>query len=176
MDNYFRPFDQLRVNELMVNRIGYFRPSYELNDGQFIYAKLSTAGWFKPTAILETADNRWELVPKGLFRRTLYINKSATENIGSVKPEAWTRKISLGMNDGFQAHFTSKKVFSRTVYLNSDQYGDMFSIEPNLWKFKMPFRVTFNRDILKQVPEIGMYMLIGIYMVLLRQQQAAAAH
>lgn len=176
MDNYFRPFDQLRVSELTVNRIGYFRPFYELTDGQFIYAKLSAIGWFRPTMILEMAGNRWEITAKGFFNRTLSINKSETGNIGSVKPEAWTRKINLNMNDGFQAYFMSKKTFSRTVFFTSDQYGDMFSIDPNLWKFKTPFRVTFNPDMLKQLPDLPMYMLIGIYMILLRQQQAAAAH
>lgn len=175
MDNYFRPFDQLRIGGLMVNRIGYFRPYYELTDGQFTYGKLSYMGWFRPVAILETADKRWEIVAKGLFRRTLFINTSPAENIGLIKPEIWTRKIMLSMNNGFQACFTSKKVFSRTVYLTNDQFGDMFSIDSNLWKFKTPLRVTFNRDMLKAVPDLPMFMLTGIYMVLLRQQQAAAA-
>lgn len=176
MDSYFRPFDQLRVNELTVNRIGFFRSSYELTDGQFIYGKLSYIGWFKPTAVLETAGKRWEIITKGIFSRVLYINDSGTGNIGSVKPEAWTRKVNLNMTDGFQAYYMSKKVFSRAVYLTSNQFGDLFSIEPNLWKFKQPFRIVFNRDVLKTVPNLPMFMLAGIHMVVLRQQQAAAAH
>jgi hypothetical protein len=54
------------ASELTVIRHGFFRSWYELTDGQFIYGKLSYVGWTRPTAILETASNRWEIVPKGL--------------------------------------------------------------------------------------------------------------
>jgi hypothetical protein len=39
--NQFRSFDQLRTNELIIIRNGFFRPSFELSDGQFSYGKLS---------------------------------------------------------------------------------------------------------------------------------------
>lgn len=176
MDNYFRSFDQLRVNELTVIRHGFFRPWYELTDGQFMYGKLSYMGWLRRMAVLQTAHTNWQIAPKGLFSRVLYINSSAAENIGSVKPEVWTRKIKLSMNNGFEGIFTTKKVFCRTFTFTNDQNGDMFSVTPNIWKFKTPFSISFTQDMSKIIPELPMYMLTGVYLVLLRQQQAAAAH
>ncbi|MES2277399.1 MAG: hypothetical protein V4592_15350 [Bacteroidota bacterium] len=174
MDNY-RSFDLLRTGELTVIRHGWFRPWYELTDGQFMYGKLSYAGWLRRTATAEVAGNSWIIKCKGAFSRSLFIKKSETEIIGEIKPEIWTRKIRVAMNNGFDAVFTAKKLFCRTFSLTNDQYGDMFSIEPNIWKFKTPFRVTFNQTYLKTIPDMPLLMLTGIYLVLLRQQQAAAA-
>ncbi|GAB3930482.1 hypothetical protein [Mucilaginibacter myungsuensis] len=172
----FRPFDQVRVNELTVIRHGFVRPCYTLTDGQFVYGKLSYTGWFKPTGVLETATNSWHITPKGLFSRTLYISMPDVDQvIGEVRPELWGRKIKLEMTNGFDAFFTMKKVFSRTYTMMNAQHGDLFDIETKLWKMKTPFKISFDPIVSKAVTDMPLLFLLGIYLVLMRQQQAAAA-
>lgn len=173
--NIYRPFDLLRADELIVIRHGWFRPWYELTDGQFIYGKLTYPGWLKRKAMLETAGDSWMIVPKGAFSRIMYINKS-DNIIGEIKPETWTRRINITMNNGFTAIFITKKILSRIFTFSNDQFGDMFNIDPKVWKFTTPFRITFNQSYLKTIPDMPLHMLVGIYLVLLRQQHAAAAH
>ena len=175
MDNYYRDFNSLRTNELKVIRNGWFRPYYELTDGQFIYGKLSYEGWLRRSATLEVAGSSWLITRKGTFSRTLYIHQPSMEIIGEINPETWSRKISITMKNGFNAIFTTKKVFSRVFSLSNDQYGDLFKIEPKVWAFKTPFSISFEQSLLKTTPDMPLLMLAGIFLVLLRQQQAAAS-
>jgi hypothetical protein len=174
MGNY-RAFDQLRSNELTVIRHGWFRPWYELTDGQFMYGKLSYTGWTKRTAMLETASIAWTIVPKGVFSRTLYIHQSDGQTIGEIKPEMWSRRINIIMNNGFLAFFTTKKIFTKTFTLGSDKFGDLAYIEQKLWKLKKPFVITFDQAMFKTVPDMPLFILSGVYLALMRQQQQAAA-
>jgi len=176
MDNY-RPFDQLRVNELTVLRHGFWRSSYELSDGQFTYGWLSYTGFFRQTGILNVANKSWTITRKGMLSRTLFINDTYTgELIGEIKPETWSRKIGIALNDGFQAFFTNKKVFSRVFTLFTETDGDLAYIDPKVWKFKTPFKVSFDPVLAKKIPNMPLLILSGIYLALLRQQQAAASH
>ena len=176
MENY-RPLDQIRVNELTVIRHGFVRPYYTVTDGQFVYGRLSYTGWFRPKGNLESAHNSWQITPKGLFSRVLLINTGDIDQIiGEVKPEAWSRKIKLEMTNGFDAFFTVKKLFSRTYTMMNAQHGEIFNIETKLWKMKVPFKITFEPAVAKSITDMPLLLLLGVYLVLMRQQQAAAAH
>lgn len=175
MDNY-RSFDQIRVSELTVIRHGWFRPDYELTDGQFSYGSLVYNGFFRLSAVMEIANKSWTIKRKGAFSRVLFFDDTQTgERFGEIKPEMWSRKISITLSNGFRAYFSNKKIFSRTFTVFTELDGDLITIEPAIWKFKTPFKVNFDPSIVKKVPDMPFLILSGVYLALMRQQQAAAA-
>jgi hypothetical protein len=173
--NDYRSFDQLRTNELVITRNGFFKPSFELSDGQFTYAKLSYASLWKTTVILESAQKTWIIKRKGIFSRSLLIKDTNEMEIGTVMPEILSRKVKLSMNDGFEAIYLNKKLFTRTFSLTSDQYGDILDIKTNLWGFKKPFTVSVDLDKLKKIPDMPLLALLGVNLILIKQAQAAAS-
>jgi hypothetical protein len=173
--NQFRSFDQLRTNELSVLRHGFFRPWYELTDGQFCYGKLTYTALLKRVCVIETDQGAWTIKRKGFMSRILLIEQPEKETIGSITPELWSRKIALSMNNGFEAIFLNKKILSRTHTWISDQYGDIVNIESKLWSWGKPFKVNIDLNLLKSVPTLPLLALLGIHLILLKQAKAAAA-
>jgi len=174
MDQY-RGFDQLRTNELSVIRHGFWRPWFELTDGQFCYGKLSYDGLWKVGAILESAQKTWIIKSKGIFSRVLLINDTDGMQIGTITPEIWSRKTMLSLNDGFEAVYLNKKVFTRTFSLINTQYGDLLNIKQESWKLKTPFKIFLEPDALKNIPNPPLLALLGINLVLQNQKKAAAS-
>lgn len=171
----FRSFDQLRTNELSVLRHGFFKLWFELTDGQFCYGKLSYGNFWKTIYILEVEKKTWIIKHKGIFKRSFLINDPDGMNLGVVTPEIWSRKIRLSMNNGFEAVYLNKKLISRTFTLTNDQFGDILNIRTELWGFKKPFKVSFDLDMLKKIPELPLLALLGINLVLIKQAKAANA-
>ena len=171
----FRSFDQLRTGELSVIRHGFFRPWFELTDGQFSYGKFSYVNLWKTSSILAAAHNTWIIKRKGVFSRSLLINDTNDMEIGTITPELWSPKIMLSMNDGFEAVYLKKKVFTHTFTLTNTQYGDMMNIKTELLGFKTPFKVSVDLNQLKNVPNLPLLALLGINLILLKQERAAAS-
>ncbi|GGB02119.1 hypothetical protein [Mucilaginibacter rubeus] len=171
----FRSFDQLRVSELPVLRHGFWRPWYELTDGQFSYGKLTYTGALKRACLLETANGNWIVKRKNWLGRKLAIEQSDGMETGLVTPDIWNRKITLNLNNGLMATFYNKKILSRTCTLVNEQLGDILNVETKIWSRKKPFIVKMNLDMIKKVPELPLLALLGINLVLLKQAQAAAA-
>ncbi len=171
----FRSFDQLRTNELVIIRNGFFRPTFELSDGQFSYGKLSYASLWKTTMILESAKQTWIIKRKAIFSRTLLIKDTNEMELGAVTPEILSRKVKLSMNNGFEAMFAYKKLFTRTFSLVSDQYGEILGVKAVMWGFKKPFEVSVDLDKLKAIPDMPLLALLGVNLVLIKQAQAANA-
>jgi hypothetical protein len=171
----FRSFDQLRTNQLIIIRNGFFRPSFELSDGQFSYGKLSYGNIWKTTMILESAQKTWIIKRKAIFSRTLLIKDVNEIELGAITPEILSRKVKLSMNNGFEAVYAYKKLFTRTFSLTSDQYGDILSVKTAMWGFKKPFEVSVDLDKLKTIPDMPLLVLLGVNLILIKQAQAAAA-
>jgi hypothetical protein len=173
--DYYRSFDQLRTNALIIVRNGFFRPVFELTDGQFVYGKLSYPSMWKTRTILETAQKTWIIKRKGIFKRSLLIVDTNEMEIGTVTPEILSRRVNLSLNNGFTATYLNKKIFTRTFSLTSDQYGDILDIKTVLWGFKKPFEVSVDLDKLKSIPDMPLLALLGVNLILIKQAQAAAA-
>jgi hypothetical protein len=173
--NDFRSFDQLRTNELVILRKGFFRPTFELSDEQFSYGKLSYASMWKTKMILESAQKTWFIKRKAIFSRTWLIKDKNEMELGAVTPELLSRKVKVSMNDGFEAMFSYKKLFTRTFTLVSDQHGDILSIKTAMWGFKKPFEVSVDLDKLKKIPDMPLLALLGVNLILIKQAQAAAS-
>jgi hypothetical protein len=171
----FRSFDQLRTNQLIIIKNGFFRPSFELSDGQFSYGKLSHSSMWKTTTILESAQKTWIIKRKAIFSRTLLIKDVNEIELGAVTPEILSRKVKLSMNNGFEAMYAYKKLFTRTFSLTSDQHGDILSVKAAVWGFKRPFEVSVDLDKLKAIPDMPLLVLLGVNLILIKQAQAAAA-
>jgi hypothetical protein len=172
----FRSFDQLRVAELPVLRHGFWRPWYELTDGQFSYGKLTYIGALKCNCILETADGSWMIKRKNWLGRKFIIEQPQSGiEIGLITPETWCRKISLDMNNGLTAKFYNKKIISHNYTWVSEQLGDILNVQTKFWSRKRPFIVKIEQDMVKKIPELSLLALLGVNLVLLKQAEAAAA-
>lgn len=171
----FRSFDQLRTNELSVTRNGFFRPSFELTDGQFSYGKLSYGNLWKTTMILESAQKTWVIKRKAIFNRSFLIRDRDEMEIGIVTPELFSRSVKLSLNNGFEASFQYKKLLTRTFSLVSEQYGDILGVKAAMWSFKKPFNVSVDLDKLKTIPDMPLLALLSVNLILIKQAQAANA-
>lgn len=170
----FRSFDQLRVPELPVLRHGFWRPWYELTDGQVSYGKLTYTSAFKHTSILESTNGSWIVKRKSWTGRKLIIEQLDGVEIGVITPEFWSRKTKLELNSGLSAIFYNKKILSHTYTWVSDTQGDILNVETKVWSRKQPFIVKIDLDMIKKVPELPLLALLGINLILLKQAQAAA--
>ncbi len=171
----FRTFDQARTTELYVERHKWFFHYYELTDGQFIYGRLSIKKGYKRYAVVETAEGIITLKSKGWLKRNLLIKKGEDETIGALMPQTWKRDVILEMDNGFKATYHHAKIFSRSFSLIHEIYGDLLSITRLWWSFSRPFKVSFKSTIkIDSMPSVPYLALTGLYLTLLRQQQAAA--
>lgn len=170
----YASFSRLGTNELQVVRYGFFRPTYELTDGAFTYAALKYSGMYS-TCFLTTTDASWTVKRQGIFSRVMLIMDGNGNTIGTMKPETWSRKTSLVMDNSFEASFLYKKILSGTATWVSPLYGDMVNIETKLWGIKKVFTVTFDMNLLQQVPMMPLLILLGVNLALLQQSQAAAS-
>lgn len=174
MNNY-RDISMLKTTELYIARKGWFKPVFTLTDGQFDYGKLSHTGFWKPVSILETANNTWLIKRKGALKRSLIINDINDIEIGTIVPELFTRKIKLSLSNGFEATYLNKKIFKRTFSLINDQYGDILDIKTALWSVKKPFNISINPDLIKNMPDIPLFALLGVKLIMIKQAQAQAS-
>ncbi|MEO3403230.1 hypothetical protein AAFN85_04960 [Mucilaginibacter sp. CAU 1740] len=172
---YFRSFDQLRVTELPVLRHGFWRPWYELTDGQFSYGKLTYTSALKRSCLLETATGSWIIKRKGWLSRKFVVEQPSNVEIGMVTPQLLCRKINLDLNSGFAATFYNKKILSHTYSWVNEQYGDILNVQTKFWSRTRPFIVHIDLETVKILPALPLLALLGINLVLLKQAEAAAA-
>ncbi|GGH07156.1 hypothetical protein [Mucilaginibacter phyllosphaerae] len=172
----YKQLDQLRAHQLTIVKKGFWYPDFELTDGQYVYGRLSYSSNFNRNAIIETPQGTWTIKRKGWFKRALLLNKGENENIGTLTPQTWKRDFNLYMDSGFEATYLYKKMFSKSLTITNDSLGDMLEISLQAFNFKQPYAVTFCQ-VLKQdqVPSLPLITLIGLHIILLRRQQAAAS-
>ncbi|MES2063367.1 MAG: hypothetical protein V4456_15675 [Bacteroidota bacterium] len=169
-----RDFAQVKTTELFITRQGLFKREYELTDGQFVYARLSYRSNFKRDAIIELPQNSWTIKRKGWFNRTLLLNRGEDEAIGNIIPETWKRDFNLKLDDGFEATYLYKKLFSKSLTLTNNQLGDILQITQKALGIKQPFTVSINLVTKPEnMPPLPLLIMIGLHVILLRQQQAA---
>ncbi|MCO5935303.1 hypothetical protein NAF17_07110 [Mucilaginibacter sp. RB4R14] len=173
MDDY-RNIDQLRTNELAIIKKGFWKPEFELTDGQFVYAKLRFRSNFKRDAIIETPQETFTIKRKGWFNRTVLVNKGEDEIIGVLVPETWKRDFNLKMDNGFEATYLYKKMFSKSLSLTNGTQGDILTITQKAFNFKQPYTVTIDQVTQQpNTPLLPLLAFMGLVIIMLRQQQAA---
>lgn len=174
----FRDFSLVRTNTLFIKRVGWFHPYFELTDGQFIYGKLNHSGTFKRDVRIETADGFWTLKRGGWFTRVMNLNKNEDEQIGTVTPAIWKNKISLKMENGFEATLVRKDIFIASHVWNTERYGELLSMKLKPFCFKTPYIVTVNPGLTKKtstaIPSLPLLALLGLSIIIHRQRHATA--
>ena len=175
MTSEYRNFDQVKTSELFITRHKWMFPYYELTDGQFVYGKMSYKGSFKRYAIIETAQGIWTIKRKGLFNRSLLLNRNEEETIGTITPEIWKRNVAIRLDNGFEAAYQYKKLFTRSFSLMSETLGDILHITQKPFGIKKPLTVTVEPIKQKFDVNIPLLIFVGVHIILLRQAQAAAA-
>ncbi|CAN5197931.1 hypothetical protein BH09BAC6_BH09BAC6_02750 [soil metagenome] len=165
----FRDISLLRTNELQVTRDGLFWPSYEVTDGQFCYGKIDHPWRFRKNTLFRTAKGNWTMQRQGLFSRTWILYNPANETAGTARSEIWKRKVSLVLNNGFEATLLKKRIFSWSYTWTSMQQGDIMNIETNLWRINTPLTVVLTTASAIAIAELPLLILLGIHFVLLRK-------
>ena len=177
MTNELRNIDQLRTNELKIVKNGFWKPVFELTDGQYIYAKLSYRSNFKRNAIIETLQNNWTIKRKGWLNRILVINQGEDKFIGSIIPETWKRDFDLKLSNGFEATYFYENLFSRSLTLKTDDSGDILYITHKAFNLKRPFSVKINLLSNPEfLPSVPLIIMVGLHVILLRQRRTATAN
>ncbi len=167
----YTPFNTLKTTELKLTAQGWFRPSYELTDGQFVYGKLSYQGWFRRVAIAETAATTWTFRFEGFWGRKINIS---TENgvIGQLKIGMWG-KASLLMNDGFEAELVRDTIWKPSFVWSTTRFGEVVKLKQKGFTRSLSITLDPNTSKIELVP---MLCFLGAHLIFLRQQQAAASH
>ncbi|MFD0794493.1 hypothetical protein ACFQZX_12775 [Mucilaginibacter litoreus] len=174
--NDLRDFNNARTSEMFIMRHNWWKPYYELTDGQFLYGRLSYNGVFKRYAIIESVEGTFTIKRKSLIGRNMLLNKGEEETIGEMIPSIWKRDVGIQMNNGFEANYLFKKLFSRAYTLTSNSYGDLLEIKQVPFGIKKPFAITFKNETYNTFKfDVPLLTMIGVHFMLYRQAQAAAA-
>ena len=169
----YRNFSQLKTNELSVIRHGFLHPWYEFTDGEFCYGKLSYDNLWRLEYTLETENRTWVLKRRTVFSRTFSIEEFGCGDIGKVTSRIWSRKISLKMNDEFEAVFFNKRVFTQTFVFTNTHDGDLLVVRSQPAHFGTPFKVFVDLNRLKDMPKlIPALTLMGVNLLLIKQTRA----
>lgn len=175
MTGEYRDFSQVKTNELFVTRHKWLCPYYELTDGQFVYGKLSYKNHWRRHAIIQTADGRWAIKHKGWFKCAMVLSQNEDESIGTIEPQRWKRDTLIKLDSGFEANYFYKKLFAKALTLSNAAQGDMLQVVAKHFSIKTPFRVLVDASPQKVKLNIPLLALIGVNLILLKQERNAAA-
>lgn len=168
MSNY-SILKSLLTNELTVKRSGFWRPVYELMDGQYSYGMLRYEGAWRPKAIIETADSNWVLSRKGA--RAAEIKSIEGESMAETKQSFWGSEVTFSANDGFTARLVKPSIWKGTMFWEAADGTELVNMKPRL--FNMPV-ISINVQ-MKQNRWLLLLAFLALEIHLKRQKQAAAA-
>ncbi|PRY52851.1 hypothetical protein B0I27_105321 [Arcticibacter pallidicorallinus] len=156
------------TNELTVKRNGFWRPTYELTDGQYSYGLLRYEGSWRPKVKIETADTDWIVNAKG--GKGSEIKTIEGESIAVTSRSFRSTKITFTAYDGFVATFVKPSIWRSKTIWEAEDGTELLHIKSR--PFKMPV-ITFNVQA-KQ----NRWLLLLAFLALeihLKQQAAVAA-
>jgi hypothetical protein len=165
----YTPFNTIKTDQLKLKSIGWFRPWYELTDGQLVYGKLYYKGFFRCTAIAETSKDTWTFEKAGFFSRAINIS-SGGGVIGQLKM-GMLSKASLLMNDGFEAEFSRDSVWRSGFTWNTMRFGEIVKLKQK--PFGRCINITLDPNTSK-IDLVPMLCFLGSHFMFLKQRQAAA--
>ncbi|PJJ79281.1 hypothetical protein [Mucilaginibacter auburnensis] len=173
----YRKIQDLRTPSLYIKRSGFWCPDHILTDGQFEFGKLIRPKMFNCDRLIETADGTFKLHKKSFWSKEIEIYKNE-EKIGSLTRNTWDNKQTLQLHTGFTATFTrtpGSGIFSRKVSWLNSELGEFITLQ-SCFGFRKPFTVEIvNTQLNKAQVPIVLMAIIGVNILLLRQQWAAAA-
>jgi hypothetical protein len=168
----YTAFNLLKDTELTLMRRSFFFPWYELTDGQFNYGKLSYEGFFRRTALVETANANYRIEHEGFFSRTLKISSNNTL-IGKLQLGLFS-KAALMMHDGFEAEFSRDSVWNRNYVWNTNRFGEIIKLTEALFSFKKVLTTTVDPNSVN-LEALPLLCFLGSHLIILRRNQRRAA-
>ena len=168
MNNYSL-IKSLTTTELIVKRIGFLHPTYELTDGQYNYGILRNEGTFKPRVFIETGEDTWLITGNGW--RNTDIKNIEGETIGYTSTDFWSQKITFTAIDGFTATFVKPSFWKSISVWQATDGSEILSIRARA--FNTPV-ITFTAQF-KQNRWILMLAFLALEIHLKRQMHAVAA-
>jgi len=142
---------------------------YELQVGGQVIATLSRSGIFKERVLAEAQGQRWTFKRQGSFKVRLLIY-AGEEPVGepvAVFNRRWTGKGELIYADG------RTFCWSRTGFWSPIQFW-MTPEGISLLSMKRGKKLEISPDA-SNLPELPLLTLFGLYLILLAEQEAAAA-
>lgn len=163
--------------ELTVTKNGWFYPCWSLTDGVNIYGELSYTGNWKRKGLIKTAGLNWLICPKGIFSRTLLVNEqSSGQTVAAITTTPWKGRVTIEFIDGRIFCLKRQGIFSRINFWQNEQNGDTLTIESKRFSYKQPFIINPGVMQFKNDAELAILSFAGIYIILRRNEQAAATH
>ncbi len=167
--SYYYPIQKFLTTEFVVKKEGFWRPSYQLTDGQYSYGMLRHDGVWHTKVIMETADQNW--IVDGTKWKNRPIKTQNGEVLATISHNFWGTKVTFAANDGFTATFEKPSVWKGLTIWKAADGTELVSIEPRI--FKTPI-ITINPKA-KQNKWLLMLAFLALEISLERQKQAAAA-
>ncbi|MBW4891386.1 hypothetical protein KXQ82_16780 [Mucilaginibacter sp. HMF5004] len=166
----YTSFKTIKNPAIRLKSIGWWRPWYQLTDGQLIYGKMYYDGFFRTRSICETDTDTWVFERAGVFSRSIKISNQG-EVIGQLKMGMFC-KASLLMNDGFEAEFSRDSVWKRGFSWNTMRFGEIVKMKQGVWGRCIDITLDPNTSKIDLVP---LLCFLGAHFMFLKQRQAAAA-
>jgi len=153
----------------MVKRESFWRPVYQLSDGQYSYGLLKHEGVWRPKITIETAEQNW--IIEGTERKNRQVKTEKGEVLATVVRNFWDSKVTFTGNDGFTATFEKPSVWKGLTIWKAADGTELVRIEPRI--FKTP-TIKINHKV-KQNKWMLMLAFLALEISLERQRRAAAA-
>lgn len=167
--SYYRDIEALLTNEIIIKREGFWKPTYQLTDGQYSYGLLRSEGTWRPKLVMETAKQNWIIAGMKWKRREITTEKG--EALATLTRNFWDTKIIFTGNDGFTATFEKPSIWKGLTIWKAANGMDLVSIEPRVIKTSV---IKINEKA-KQNKWLLMLAFLALVLSLERQRHAAAA-
>jgi hypothetical protein len=166
----YSSFKTIKTPDIQLKTIGWWRPFYQLIDGQLVYGQMRYEGFFRTRAICETDTQTWKFEKAGFFSRAFNISSNG-ELVGQLKMSLFCR-ANLIMNDGFEAEFNKDSIWKRGFNWNTTRFGEIVKLKQRLWGRCVDITLDPNTAKIDLVP---LLCFLGAHIMFLKQRQAAAA-
>jgi hypothetical protein len=167
----YKVLDTKCTNELLLLRMGWFSPEYELTDRADSYGKLSYGTLTRLRATAITANTTWIFQRDGLFSRTILVTDENGVFIGKATRELFGRRTVLTLQTGFQAEFYRPSIWSREYVWESSGYGRIMHIDSNLFSLKDTIYIDQSMTPPALIP---LLIFFGAHLTILRRRRRAA--
>lgn len=156
------------TNELTVKRSGFWRPTYELTDGQYSYGMLRYEGSWRPKAVIETADGIWIVSRRSA--KVAAIKSIEGESVAEKTESFWSSEIKFSAYDGFTARLVRPSIWKSTMFWAAEDGTEIVNLKTRM--FQMP--VISIHVQARQNRWLLMLAFLALDNHLKRQRQAAA--
>jgi hypothetical protein len=112
--NTYTSFNEIQGNYIWLMKRGFFDTVFELTDNVHCYARLHTEGLLSSTTIFECQSGT--TVISSSVMGDLFLKKADGIVIGQANTKLLSNKLTLRLNDGFEAYMSNPSIWSSEHY------------------------------------------------------------